>query len=156
MRPLQRAAFQRTLVHSARTDIWDIFLVDHELAIFHVLHVRYTDALNMRIVWPTQCLKPSADKSMSVLSTKIFLFLQNVFSAATGHWKNIWSLGRKNILYFNCLNLGKSCLKNSVDFSIACSTRKKVSKKVILKKTSGVWRPKINCLLIAWILAGLV
>ena len=73
---------------------------------------------------------------------------KRVFAAATGHWKNIWSLGRKNILYFNCLNLGKSCLKNSVDFSIACSTRKKVSKKVILKKTSGVWRPKIYCILI--------
>ena len=64
MRPPQRAAFQRTLVHSARTDIWDIFLVDHELAIFHVLHVRYTDALNMRIVWQTQYLKPLAEKSM--------------------------------------------------------------------------------------------
>ena len=52
-------------MHSARTDIWDIFLVDHELAIFHVLHVRYTDAFNMRIVWQTQYLNPSADKSMS-------------------------------------------------------------------------------------------
>ena len=42
-------------------------------------------------------------------------FLRDVFSAATGHWKNIWSLGPKNILYFNCLNLGRSCWKKSVD-----------------------------------------
>lgn len=40
------------------------FPVNHEFSIFHGLHVRYTDTLNMRIVWQTQYVKPSADKSI--------------------------------------------------------------------------------------------
>ena len=63
--------------------------------------------------------------------------------------KNIWSLGPKNILNLNCLNLGRSRLENSVVFSVACCGRKQVSKKVNQEKTSGALAPKIYCILIA-------